>query len=217
MTTPALVKTFPLRRRPVETEVVPSWPAEFRKARELVAKENMVLELNVAVLLKAVEEAKVSAPVHAPDEAKVTKPGFVHASVFPEKERPVPPKVVVWRTPDEFAERRVPVAAAKTVLLLKVAVELKVAPPVKVWRFVHAPDEAKVTKPGFVKLTVSAPRRVRVRRERPGGGERGHADVLDAENVAAGRDLDAGRGVQGHGAREVAEGADAGRRCPSRR
>ena len=47
---------------------------------------------HVERLLKAVEEAKVSAPVHAPDEAKVTKPGFVHASVFPEKERPVPPK-----------------------------------------------------------------------------------------------------------------------------
>ena len=62
--------------------------------------------------------------------AEVIKPGFVHASVFPEKERP-PLKVVVCNFPFTSAESKVFVATEKIVELLKVAVELKAAPPAK--------------------------------------------------------------------------------------
>ena len=90
-------------------------------------------------------------------EAFARKPGFAHERALPLNDNPTPPKVVVCNCPFTSAERSVFVAIAKTVDELKVAVELKVAPPVKAWRFVHAPDEAKVTKPGFVKLIVTEP------------------------------------------------------------
>ena len=47
--TPILERTLPARFSPVEMEVVPSWPEEFKKAMVEVAKENMVELLNVAV------------------------------------------------------------------------------------------------------------------------------------------------------------------------
>ena len=61
--TPILERTLPARCSPVEMEVVPSWPEEFKKAMVEVAKENMVELLNVAVELKVAPPAKVTVPV----------------------------------------------------------------------------------------------------------------------------------------------------------
>lgn len=67
-------------------------------------------------------------------------------SVFPEKERPVPPKVVVCIDPLAFVESNVPVANETIVDDWKVVV----APCTMV--AVHVPDDAKVMNPGFTKL-----------------------------------------------------------------
>ena len=84
-------------------------------------------------------------------------------SVLPEKERPAPPKVVVWSLPFRSAERRVFAAAENTVEELNVAVALKAvellkaAVPEKACAAVHVTELAAVTKPGFVKVIVWLP------------------------------------------------------------
>lgn len=72
-------------------------------------------------------------------------------------ERPTPPKVVVWSLPFASAESSVLVALLKTVEELKVAVESNAMPPVNACNVVQVTLEAAVTKPGFIKLSVTAP------------------------------------------------------------
>ena len=77
--------------------------------------------------------------------------------MLPLKERPTPPKVVVCSLPVVSAESKVFVATEKTVELWKVAVEAKVAPPVKV----RAPAEVNDEAPVGVRLTLPAPEAVK--------------------------------------------------------
>ena len=59
--------------------------------------------------------------------------------------------------PSEPVRTRVEVMLVKIVELLKVEVELKVVPPVKVNPFVNIPEEAKVINPGLVKDKITEP------------------------------------------------------------
>ena len=77
----------------------------------------------------------------------VMYPGLVQVRVFPENVRPTPPKVVVVKLPEAFAERSVPVAFVKIVEELNVVVEFSASPPVNVCAADQMTEEAAVTKP----------------------------------------------------------------------
>jgi hypothetical protein len=84
------------------------------------------------------ETAPDVVPETSPDAVKVIDwlpeiyPGFVQVRVLPEKESPVPPKVVVWTLPFVSAERRVPVMPVNIVDELKVVVATCVMAAVQV-------------------------------------------------------------------------------------
>ncbi len=129
----------------------------------------------VDVLLKFVAALKVCVAIQVTLDAAVTKPGFTKFIVtapvafdaemfvpdaidvtptllntFPFSNNPVEIEVVPSE-PEAFRNASVLVAKEKMVEELKVAVELNVAPLLKVCNAVHVTELAAVTNPGFRK------------------------------------------------------------------
>lgn len=168
-----VVVTEPL---PADVVVATILPVESVARMDEVTFAMIVELLKVAVELNVAPVLKVWSAVHVTLEAAVTKPGLlkltvtepvafvfvvstppevsavtpVFVSVLPEKERLE--RVVVCTFPLASTLMMLPVTLPKTVELLKVAVELKVAPVLNVCNAVQVTLEAAVTNPGFTKL-----------------------------------------------------------------
>ena len=132
-----------------------------------VPSAEMTTELaKVEVLLKFAAALKVCAAVHATLEAAVTKPGFTNASVLVEVENVrFEPMTAVCKVPEALELIMEEVTAVSCVDELNVAVELNVAPLLKVCAAVHATELAAVIKPGFTKeYTMLGPAEVETER-----------------------------------------------------
>ena len=84
---------------------------------------------------------EADAEIAVPETTDVTP---VFESAFPLRRSPVPMEVVA-KEPEAFAKTSELVTLVRIVELLKVAVELVVRPPVRVWRAVHVTELAAVT------------------------------------------------------------------------